>query len=219
MEIAKIKAETRKPGSRNANQRLRRGGMIPAVIYGHGEEPETVAVSLHDMALALQHLAHVVNLQINGQEHQYLIKDVQYDHLQKTPIHVDLMRVDPNERVQVKVPIILRGTPKGVQAGGALTQMLTELNVECRLLNIPTELRVRIDHLEINGTLHVKEIELSADVTSLHEPEDVVVVVQPPRTMAAAEEEEGETEESAGAEPEIISKGKEEGEESPQSGG
>ncbi len=209
MEIMKIEGEPRTPGGRHANERLRRRGLVPAVIYGHGQPPETVALSRHDLELALGHLAHVVVLRTGGRETQYLLKDVQFDHLQKTPIHVDLMRFDADERVQVKVPIELRGTPVGVQEGGTLVHILTDLEVECVVTQIPERLRVAVDHLGMNASVHVRDIPLPAGVRAVHRADDIVAIVHPPRGTtteqpAAAEAAEGP------AEPEVIAKGKEE---------
>lgn len=206
MEIATIQSETRTTGGRHANERLRRRGLVPAVIYGHGQAPETVSLSRHDLVLALEHLTHVVQLDVRGQAQQYLIKDVQYDHLQQDPVHVDLMRVDPNERVRVKVPIELRGTPQGTLEGGTLVHVLADLEVECLLLQIPSNLRARVDHLALNAALHVRELTLPPDVKVLHSPDDIVAVVHPPRGTTQAElaaAEEG----AAAAEPEVIGKG------------
>lgn len=205
MDIATIQGETRTLGGRHANDRLRRQGLVPAVIYGHGKDPEYVSLSRHDIELALAHLQHVVQLKVGGREQQYLIKDVQYDHLQKTPIHVDLMRVDPNERVHVKVAIELRGTPAGTLKGGTLVQVLAEAEVECLLLRIPDSIRARVDHLELNDTLHVRDIEVPPDVKILHSPDDIVAVVHPPRATVTPEAEAAAPAE--GAEPEVISKG------------
>lgn len=206
MEIATIQGETRKPEGRHANDRLRRSGMVPAIVYGHGQPPAMVALSRHDTTSALQHQNRVIKLRINGQEQQYLIKDVQYDHLQKEPLHVDLMRVDVTERVQVKVPIELRGTPPGVAKGGTLVHVLTGLEIECLLLRIPEAVRTRIDHLHLNDAVYVKDIELPPDVKVLHGLEDIVAVVHPPRGKVD-EDEEAEAPTEAGAEPEIIGKG------------
>jgi large subunit ribosomal protein L25 len=205
MDIATIQGETRTLGGRHANDRLRRQGLVPAVIYGHGKDPEYVSLSRHDIELALAHLQHVVQLKVGGREQQYLIKDVQYDHLQKTPIHVDLMRVDPNERVRVKVAIELRGTPAGTLKGGTLVQVLAEAEIECLLLKIPESIRARVDHLELNDALHVRDIEVPPDVKILHSPDDIVAVVHPPRATATPEAEAAAPAE--GAEPEVISKG------------
>lgn len=208
MEVAVIRGETRQPGGRHHNERLRRRGLVPAVIYGHGQAPETVALSLHDTLLALQHVAHVISLRIDGHEQQYLIKDVQFDHLQQTPIHVDLMRVSRDERVQVRVPVELRGTPRGVHEGGTLVHVLPELEVECLLLEIPEAIRAHVEHLGLNEMLHVREIPLPASVKVLHRPDDIVAIVHPPRGITAAETEEAAAAAAAAsAEPEVIGRG------------
>jgi large subunit ribosomal protein L25 len=185
--------------------------MVPAIIYGHGQTPEPVAVSRHDLDLALEHMVHVVKLDIDGRAQQYFIKDVQYDHLQAAPIHVDLMRVDENERVKVKVEIELRGTPKGVKEGGTVLQPLADLEIECLLLKIPEAIRVDISPLEMNQTVHVRELTLPEGVVALHGPDEIVAVVRPPRAeepVAVAAPVEG-----APAEPEVIGKGPKEAEE------
>jgi large subunit ribosomal protein L25 len=147
----------------------------------------------------------VIKLRLDGGEEQYLIKSVQYDHLQQTPIHVDLMRVDVTERVQVRVPVELRGRPRGTLEGGTLVSVLTELDVECLLLQIPEHLRAKVDHLGLNEALHVRDIPVPPDVTVLNQPDEIVAIVHPPRGTTAAEVEVAATE--GAAEPEIISKG------------
>ena len=221
MEIATIQGETRQPGGRHVNERLRRRGLVPAVIYGHGQAPVIVALSLHDTVLALEHTAHVVKLRIDGGEEQYLVKDVQFDHLQRKPIHVDLMRVDPNERVKVKVPIHVRGRPKGASEGGTLVHVLADLEVECLLLQIPDAIRANVAELGINDALHVKDIELPPNVKVLHGLDDIVAVVQPPRgeTTEAAETAAAPAVEGAAAGPEVIGKGPKEKEEAEDAGG
>jgi large subunit ribosomal protein L25 len=214
MEIANIRGEARRPGGRHANERLRRRGLVPAVIYGHGEDNETVAVSRHDLELALAHMSHVIRLEVDGRQTQYLIKDVQYDHLQEAPLHVDLMRVDATERVRVKVALELRGEPVGTHEGGELIHIITDLDVECPLLEIPEVLRQSVKALELGQALHVRELELPTGVRPLLEPDDIVAVVRPRRGVPVAEEEE-EVEapvKEGAAEPEVIGKGPKEGE-------
>ena len=206
MQIAVIQGETRKTGGRHANRRLRRRGLVPAVIYGHERTPETIALSRHDLLLALEHAQHVVKVSVDQQETQYLLKDVQFDHLQHEPIHADLMRVDPSERVRVNVGIEFRGEPHGIHEGGELIHVLTDLDIECPLLNIPERLQVKVDHLGVGQTLHVGELELPQGVTTHHKPDDVVATVRAKRGgLEAAAEEEAEAEpEEAGAQPEVI---------------
>jgi len=208
MEIAKIRGEPRQPGSRHANERIRRRGLIPGVIYGHGQPPETVSLSYHDLDLALERATHVIELDAQGQKSLYLIKDVQYDHLQKDPIHVDLMRVDRNERVEVKVPLRFKGEPRGTHEGGELIHIVTDLELECPLLEIPEVVYHNIRELGLNAALYIKDLELPAGVKSLHEPEEMVAIVRPKRGVEG-EELEGAVPAEGTAEPEVIGKGKE----------
>lgn len=217
MEVAYIQAQRREVGARNANTRLRRSGFLPAVIYGHGKPPEHIALPLHETLAVLAHSTHVVALTIDGRQEQFLLKDVQYDHLQQTPIHLDLMRVDASEKVQVKVPIEFKGQPVGAQEGGSLIHVLADLDVECTVLNIPGAIRVRVEHLKLGDTLFVKDLTLPPDVTVKHEPDEIVAVCRASRGPAdelaatAAAPVEGE----AATGPEIIKRGKTE-EEAPE---
>ena len=185
MQIATLKGEARNGGGRNANERVRRAGMVPGVIYGHGEANETVAVPLHELESVLDKAAHVVKLTVAGKENQYFIKEVQYDHLQKTPIHIDLMRVDPNERIRVKVPVELRGTPVGLSVGGEIIQPISDIEIECKLVEIPETIRIKIDHLNLGMAVHIKELELPPDVKAMHHGEEVVISVRLKKIDAA----------------------------------
>lgn len=208
MEIATVRGERRAPGGRHANARLRRQGLVPAVIYGHAQETETVALSLHDLLIALERMQHVIEYkgESDQQPRQYLIKAVQYDHLQKQPVHVDLMRVDQNERVHVKVPLELRGEPKGTHEGGVLVHVITDLEVECLLVRIPGRITVNVGHLVLGQSLHVSEIELPPDVRAVSAPDEIIAVVRARRGVHVSELEEAAEEgaEQAVKEPEII---------------
>jgi large subunit ribosomal protein L25 len=203
MEIATVAGETRAPGGRHANERIRRRGFVPGVIYGHGEAPEPVALSRHDLESALAHQAHVIKLALDGKEIQYLLKDVQYDHLNKIPLHVDLMRVDAAECVRVKVGLEFKGTPQGTREGGIVHQVMSELEIECRVLDIPEVLRVSVSDVALNQAIQVRDIPLPPDVLALADPEAIVYAVRPKREEAAAAAAPAEGE-AAAAEPEVI---------------
>lgn len=214
MEAVTITATPREGRGRKASARLRAAGMLPAIIYGHKEDPEAVSVPAHDIELALAHGAHLVNVELNGKKSQYLLKDVQYDHLGAKPIHLDLARVSLDERVHVKVPVELKGTPKGVHEGGVLDQVIIDLDVECLVTQIPDVVRLIVSDLQVGQALHINDLQLPAGVEALGNPDDVVCVVRV--LAAAAAEAEAAAEEQAAAEPELISRGKEEGGETPQ---
>lgn len=196
MATGALKSEKREAGGRSVNRRLRRSGMVPAIIYGHGQDNETVAVSLHDLEQAIHRMEHVIRLDGVADE-QYLVKDVQYDHLQKTPIHIDLLRVDPNEKVQVNVAIELRGTPKGAAEGGTLVQVMADLEIECLIGKIPDVLRPSVAGLAIGDSLHVRDLQLPEGVEALADPDETIATCRAPRgteaeeVAVAAEGEEG----------------------------
>jgi len=205
MQIGILKAVSRQPGGRHANERLRRSGYIPAVIYGHDETPETVAVSRHDLLLALEHAQHVVDLDLDGATTRRLIKDVQRDHLHKDPIHVDFLRVDADERVTVRVALRQRGEPHSVHEGGELVTLMAEIEVECGLTQIPDEIVVKIDQLGIGDAVHVRDLTFPEGVVPVDPPDEIVALVRAKRGLeveeAAAVAESGE---SATAQPEVI---------------
>ena len=142
---------------------------------------------------------------LNGSKSSFLIKSVQYDYLGTNPIHLDLMRVNVNERIQVNVEIELRGTAKGTEEGGVVSQILNAVEVECILTNIPESIRASIAHLDINDDLLVKDLELPEGVTAVTDGEEQVAVCRVPTVVEETEEgEEGE----AQAMPEVIGRAK-----------
>ncbi len=207
MEIKTIKASRRDPhGSRSA-QRLRRSGQVPGIVYGHKQDPEAIALDRALVEHELESGAHIVQLDLGGRSETCLIKDVQFDHLGIELQHIDFARVDLNERVRVKVPIELRGHAKGQEKGGVVSQQLMEIEVECLVTAIPSQLRVPIADLDLNQMLHIREVALPEGVRAVGDPEAIVVMCREP---LAAVEAPAATEPAAegAAEPEVITKGK-----------
>jgi len=178
MEIPTLKAEKRVGTGTRRSRLVRSGGRLPAVVYGHGEAPENFTIDSHDTVVALKHGARTLQLEVAGQKKQFLIKEVQYDAFGATPIHLDLMRVDLNERVRVKVAIELKGTPKGASEGGILDQVMSDLEVECLVTQIPDTLHPAVTHLGILDALLVKDLVLPPGVTPLAAPDERVAVVR-----------------------------------------
>lgn len=202
MDTTTLKARSRDQVGTRITRKLRAEGEIPAIVYGHGEAPEAIALSLHDVEVALAHGARTLEVAMGRKKSQFLIKAIQYDHLGATPIHLDLARVALDERVRVRVGIELRGTPKGVADGGVLEQHLADIEVECLVTQIPDTLHPLVSELELGASLLVKDIELPDGVQVTGDPEERVATVR-----AIAEEEEVEaTDEEVGdtSEPERI---------------
>lgn len=202
METITLKGEPRTAVGTRAARALRETGRVPAVIYGHGEPPEAVSLALHDVETALAHGARMFQLKLGRKAKQCLIKDVQYDYLDHTPIHLDLARVDLNERVKVRVGIELRGVAKGISEGGVLDQHMADIEVECLVTEIPETLHPVVVELDVGDSLFVKDVELPPGVAALAGPDERVATVR--ALMKEAEPETPEETEEETAEPEII---------------
>jgi large subunit ribosomal protein L25 len=207
-----LKAQPREKLGTQSTRKYRRAGLLPCVIYGHKKDNVSVAVPTLDFWSEVKHGIHLFELQLPDHTETVLIKKVQYDYMGTDPIHVDFSRVDLNERVAVGVPLVLRGIAAGVTAGGVLQQILMQLQVECLVTDIPDQIRTNVSKMELNQSLHAKDLLLPDGVKLLTEPETVVAVItQIAEEVAAAAAPGAE----AGTEPEVITKGKEkvEGEE------
>lgn len=217
MEIARLQAEPRQTHGTHAARRLRRTGKLPAIIYGHGEAPEKVAVPVREFSMLVEHGARVVELQVDDAKRQVLIKEVQFDYLGIEPVHVDFTRVDLNERVEVRVPLEFRGTPVGVNEGGLLDHDMVDIEVESLVLEIPASIRVNVAELRLGDSLHVKDLELPPNVKAVTPGETLVCSV---RAKAAEVEAVAVAAEETSTQPEIIGrKEKEEEAAEPESAG
>jgi large subunit ribosomal protein L25 len=191
---------------KRANKRLRSGGQIPVILYGHGQASVSLAVKREDVDSALRHGGKVVNLQGDVTE-EALIREVQWDAFGMEVLHLDLIRVSLTEKVEVTIAVHLRGEAAGVKAGGMLNQVLHEVTINCSVASIPEHLDLNIAALEIGGALHASDIPLPEGAELVTDPADIVVNCNAP----AAEEEEVPG--GIAIEPELIGKDKEEDDE------
>jgi large subunit ribosomal protein L25 len=200
--MALLKITTRDKLGTRFSRRLREQGLVPGVIYGHGEPTLPVTLSLHEIELAVHHGERLLKADLNGNEQNFLVKEVQYDHMGQSILHVDLTRVSLDERVKVTVPILLRGTPVGVEAEeGVLAQNLKSLSVECLVTAIPDDIRVPVAHLHVNDVLRVADLQLPEGIKALDDPDMVVASVTLVAEEVVAAPAEGA---AAAAEPEVI---------------
>ncbi len=201
--MALMKASTRNALGSRAVRRLRDEGLIPGIIYGHNEEPLPVTLSEHDIELALQHGERLLEVDVDGRKHNVLVKDVQWDTFGQVVLHVDLFRVSLDDRVEVTVRVVLRGTPAGEADGGVLQQAITDVGLECPVAAIPEEIRVMITHLNVGDSMQLKDIDLAEGLKLLDDPDSVLCTC-----AVIAEEIEVEAEAEV-AEPEVIGEKKE----------
>jgi large subunit ribosomal protein L25 len=199
-ETVQLAVQARDGAGTQAAKRLRKKGLLPAVVYGHKEATLAVALSHDDFVKALRHGARLVDLKDDKGTQAALIQDVQWDHIGIDVLHVDFRRVSKDERVVVPVPLHLRGIAPGVSGGGVLDQPLHVLSVECPVTAVPGEIRVNIGELQLDQAIHVKDLKLPEGVKAMADPEAIVVHVRPPHVAPeAGAAPVGET-----AEPEVI---------------
>lgn len=212
MQAKTLPAQARSNIGSKYTRRLRKTGLIPGVIYGHGEAPVSFAIDRHDLSVELQHGQRLLSLDLQGQVQSYLVKEVQFNHLGSEMLHIDLARVNLDELVTVAVAIELRGAPKGVGEGGVLEQIITEIEVQCLASNIPNNIRVSAAHLNVGESLTVGQLELPPGVKTKVDPSAVIATVR----VVAEEIAPAVTEAAEAVEPEVITKRKTEEEEEPQ---
>ncbi len=214
-------AETgRATGSANS-RRLRATDSIPAVVYGQGMEPLSIAVARRDLRIALSGAAGlntILDLTVDGTVYPAIVKDLQRHPVRRTVQHVDFIQINLDEEIVVGVPVRLVGEAKEVLANNGLVDLaMTEIEVSTTPRNIPDEIVVDVSEMTMDTTITLEEVALPAGVTATADPELPVVTVLTMRTPVldemdaaaaeAAEGEEGEGVEGEGAEGEAAEGG------------
>jgi len=179
-------------GSRAATA-VRKGGRIPAVLYGHQQEPVAISLDAHDFVEGLHHGHRLMDITVDGKTQTALIKALQYDYLGRDVIHADLMRVDVTEVIKVMVPVELKGVPKGAKEGGVLEAQMTRLEVQCLAINIPEAIVISIKDLDIGQAIHAGEVQLPEGVTLVSPAELIVAACRIVAEVKTTEQVEAET--------------------------
>lgn len=205
-----FRAEVRHDTGSKMADKIRQQGRIPAVLYGHKKETVAVSFDAHTIIEGVHHGQRLVDVQLGKKSQKALIKDIQYDHLGKHIIHVDLMRVDVAQAIKVQVPIELKGTAIGTHEGGIIEEHTDHLQVECKVTDIPESIVVSVKEMGLGDTLHAGDIELPQGVKLVSDPQTLLVTC----SLVAAAKSTEELEEEIPAAPEVIGEAEEAGEES-----
>lgn len=185
-EDNKVVAELRENFGKGFARRLRAAGKIPAVIYGHGTDPQHVALPGHQVALLIRRANALLDLDIAGKSQLVLVKDVQKDPVRQIIEHIDLLVVRKGEKVQVDIPVTVVGEPF---PGTIVNLENTTVSLEVEATHIPQNVEVSVEGAEDGTQITAADLTLPAGAALLTDPETLIVGVSVPLDTLAAEEE------------------------------
>lgn len=205
-EDNKVVAELRENFGKGFARRLRAAGKIPAVIYGHGTDPQHVALPGHQVALLIRRANALLDLDIAGKSQLVLVKDVQKDPVRQIIEHIDLLVVRKGEKVQVDVPVTVVGEPF---PGTIANLENTTVSLEVEATHIPQNVEVSVEGAEDGTQITAADLTLPAGAALVTDPETLIVGVSVPLDTIAAEEEIAEADAEVAEEQSEESEGNE----------
>ncbi|PPL15815.1 50S ribosomal protein L25/general stress protein Ctc [Microterricola pindariensis] len=185
-DVDKVVAEVRESFGKGAARKIRAVGKIPAVIYGHGTEPQHVTLPAHQIGLILRKTNALLDLDIAGKSELVLVKDVQKDPVRQIIEHIDLIVIKKGEKVDVEVPVHVEGEPF---PGSQVDQDLHTLRLEALATAIPTSVVVSVAGLTEGAQILAKDVTLPAGSTLVEDPNALVLSIY---ALAAAKAEGAE---------------------------
>jgi large subunit ribosomal protein L25 len=199
-EVALV-ADVRSDLGSSNSRRLRSSGRIPAVVYGHGIDPKAVSVNARDLRLALNTDAGVnalLSLDIAGEKHLALTRDIQRHPVRGTVAHVDFLVVNRNETITADIPITFVGeATKVTKNGGMVEHLLNSLPISATPSTLPSHIEVDLSDLELDGSIRVSDVKLPKGVVATIDGEEPVAVGKLTRAGAGEDEEGAEGEAAA----------------------
>ncbi|MHC4818632.1 MAG: 50S ribosomal protein L25 [Planctomycetota bacterium] len=201
MKILNLPVQSRdKLGSANA-RRYRRAGQVPCSLYGRGQENVNLVADAHDLQEVLKTHSALVRLKLGEKEQTALLRSVEWDVFGEAVEHVDLVRVQLEDEVKIKVPVHCIGIPAGTSEGGQLQVAKPDLEVFSRVDSIPTDIRIDVSALHITDAVYIRDLEFPPHVRPVHEEDELVVHLMAPRKAEELEVAplEGEEAEAAAA--------------------
>ena len=192
----RLKAEVRTSFGKGAARKIRAVNKIPAVIYGHGTEPQHVTLPGHETMLLIRKANAVLQLDIDGIESLALVKDVQKDPVRQIIEHMDLIIVRRGEKVTVDIPVHLEGESA---AGTIAAQENTTVSVEAEATHIPERISVDIEGLADGARIHAGDLQLPSGSTLISDPETLIVAISTPSAGAEGGDDDEDASGDSGA--------------------
>ncbi len=202
-----VDAVLRSDEGKGASRRLRRTGMVPAVIYGGNKEPQSLSLQHNVLLRHVEHeafFAHILEINVAGKVEKAVVKDLQWHPVKSAIVHIDFLRVNESSVIRIHVPIHFIGedVAPGVSSGSVFTHQLTSVEVSCPAGKLPEFIELDVSAMELGESLHLSDIKLPAGVeivALIHGPEHDLPVVAIVATRGADSDEGDATTEEAGA--------------------
>lgn len=198
--IVELQAKPYEAKAKGDVKRMRKEGIYPAILYGHGEKSRRICIEHHDLKKVIDILkeeAVTINLKVAGKDYLCVIKSIQQNPITGELLHVDFQHIHKKEKIKTSVPIHLLGEAPGLKEGGIMEQNLHEVVVKCLPADMPSHIDIDISGLILGQTIHLYDIDLpkvefelskETPVVSMTVPRAVVEEVKPEAVEEGAEE-------------------------------
>ncbi len=184
MSQKELLTESRDLRGKVAARQMRRAGKLPAVLYGHGQDPISLSINAKEFSDLISHSGTHMLLNLKGASTETaIIKKIERHPVKGIPATIDFLRVSINERITAKVTILLENEPIDVKSGaGLLVQSLHEIEISALPAEMPQHISVDISHLVLNGpAVHIGEIPTIPGITFLTGPDEAIAAINPPK--------------------------------------
>ncbi|WP_299186092.1 50S ribosomal protein L25/general stress protein Ctc [uncultured Psychrobacter sp.] len=186
---------------KGASRRLRKQNLVPAIIYGGGEEPTAISLKLNELVKSLEFEAffsHILTINVDGEEHQAVIKDLQRHPAKGFPMHADFQRIVKGHKIHMNVPVHFSGREEapGTKAGGILSTLVSDIEIVCLPSQLPEYLEVDVSGMEIGDLFRLSDIDLPEGVIifdlDMEDAHDRTIVNMQPPTVEEVDEDADE---------------------------
>ncbi len=199
MERLELLAQKREETGKGSARKLRKTGLIPAVLYGKDRDPVNLKLDASKVEDVVGGNV-IIDLSLEDETEPVMVKEVQRHVIKQDLLHVDFYQVDLEEKIEVEVPVETVGQSIGEREGGILEVILRKIEISCLPTNIPETFEVDISELEVGDSVSVADLEVDEDIEIITDSDETIAAIVVPSELNLEEEEEEEELE----EPEVI---------------
>ena len=199
MEIVKVEAQARESFGKKHTKKVRKEGLVPAIIYG-GDNNTAISVTPKSVkSLVYTPDFKLAEINVNGDDHKCILKDITFHPITDEIVHIDFLRVIPGVPIKVEIPVDFKGKSPGVKEGGKLIPQMRKVKVKTTAESLVDKVYVDISELELGNSVRVRDIDFPEGVEVMTTTATPVAIVEVPRALKSAAAEEAKAAGAAGA--------------------